>query len=91
MQLGCVDTANGYGICKKNVAFITKYPLDISACSKLPFLLYVYIYIYMYTDTAHLRQCACFPVETIHPLKHKQPLKLFIQFRDQRTENKSEY
>ena len=42
-------------------------------------------------DTAHLWQCACILVETIHPLKHKQPLKLFIQFIDQRIKNKSEY
>ena len=42
MQLGCVDTANGYGVCKKCIAFITRNPLDISACFKLPFLLYIY-------------------------------------------------
>jgi len=26
MQLGCVDTANGYGICKKKYSFYRKIP-----------------------------------------------------------------
>jgi len=42
-------------------------------------------------STAHLWHCTCILVETIHPLKHKQHLKLFIQYIDQRAKNRSEY
>ena len=67
---------------KKCIAFITRNPLDISACFKLPFLLYIYC--------ALVTMRACILVETIHPLKHKHHLKLFIQYMDQIAKHRSE-
>ena len=47
MQLGCVDTANGYGICKKNIAFITipsRYQCMFEAAISTVYVLILHTY-----------------------------------------------
>ena len=82
MQLGCVDTANGYGMCKKKcIAYITRNPVDIPPCLKLPFLLYLYCA--LVTTRLHTgSNYSPTKAQTTHEIPHTV---------DQRTKNWSEY
>ena len=82
MQLGCVDTANGYGSCKKMYYFYHKKPSR-----------YQCVFIAAISTVYLLRTCDNARLHTgwsHSPTKAQHHGKLFIQYIDQRTKHRSE-
>ena len=73
MQLGCVDTANGYGMCKKLYCLYNKEPFRYQCMFEAAIST---LYILRTCDNA-----LAYWLKLCPPLKHKQhmKLKLFIQ------------